>query len=246
VSRGCNRLEESGCLYLVDPIAIIKVWGEEVLASNLDGDRLWRQGPGVPGGSELCLREWFGTYMEMISIYTFLLLHRKPELLPCLFSYPLEVRPLKAAYIWWREPIPLLGDRLWVCRVRVWLQQQHRWMVWLRDASLRSRMRVGVKNKRWRHFWDASYHSVEFHSDSSKRLVILYPLWTCNKLCTSICVMRCMVVIYLLWWDLYAIATDPGTIAKVQDSGFRHQKSGVLQVVSEPCLTVARIPRNGW
>jgi hypothetical protein len=36
VSRGCSRLEESGSLYLVDPIAIIEVRGEEVLASILD------------------------------------------------------------------------------------------------------------------------------------------------------------------------------------------------------------------
>jgi hypothetical protein len=98
VSCGCSRLEESGSLYLVDPIAIIEVRGEEVLASTLDGDRMWRRGLGVPGGSGLCLRDWFGTYMEMISVHALLLLHRKPELLPCLFSYPLEDRPLKAAY----------------------------------------------------------------------------------------------------------------------------------------------------
>jgi hypothetical protein len=67
VSRGCNQLEESGSLYLVDTMAIIKVRGEEVLASTLDGDRMWRRGPGVPGGSELCLRVWFGTYMQMFS-----------------------------------------------------------------------------------------------------------------------------------------------------------------------------------
>jgi hypothetical protein len=61
---------------------------------------MWKRGPGVPGVSELCLRVWFGTYMEMISIFALLLLllHRKPELLPCLFSYPLEDRPLKGAY----------------------------------------------------------------------------------------------------------------------------------------------------
>jgi hypothetical protein len=69
--------------------------GEEVLASTLDGDRMWRQGPGVPGGSELCLRVWFGADMEMFSIYALLLLHRKPELLPCHFSYPLEIGHLK-------------------------------------------------------------------------------------------------------------------------------------------------------
>jgi hypothetical protein len=95
VSRGCSRLEGSCSLYLVDPIAIIEVRGEEVLASTLDGDRMWRRGPGVPGGSELCLRVWFGTYMEMFSIYALLLLHRKPELLPCHSSYPLELGHLK-------------------------------------------------------------------------------------------------------------------------------------------------------
>jgi hypothetical protein len=31
VSRGCSRLEERGSIYLVDPIAIIEVRGEEVL-----------------------------------------------------------------------------------------------------------------------------------------------------------------------------------------------------------------------
>jgi hypothetical protein len=104
VSRGCSRLEESGSLYLVDLIAIIEVQGEEVLASTLnevlastlDGYRMWRRDPGVPGISELCLRDWFGTYMEMISVYALLMLHRKHELI----SYPVEVRPLKAAYSW--------------------------------------------------------------------------------------------------------------------------------------------------
>jgi hypothetical protein len=54
VSRGCSRIEERGSIYLVDPDAIIEVRGEEVLASTLDRSRLWRRGPGEPGGSELC------------------------------------------------------------------------------------------------------------------------------------------------------------------------------------------------
>jgi hypothetical protein len=95
VSRGCSRLEKSGSLYLVDPIAIIEVRGEEVLASTLDGDRMWRRGPGVPGGFELCWRVWFGTYLEMFSVYALLPLHSKLELLPCHFSYPLEIGHLK-------------------------------------------------------------------------------------------------------------------------------------------------------
>jgi hypothetical protein len=72
VSRGCSQLEESGSLYIIDPIAIIDVRGEEVLASTLDGDRIWRQGPGVPGVSELCSRVWLGTYMETIYVYALL------------------------------------------------------------------------------------------------------------------------------------------------------------------------------
>jgi hypothetical protein len=45
-SRGCSRGEESGSLYLADPIVTIEVRGEEVLASTPDGSRFWRQGPG--------------------------------------------------------------------------------------------------------------------------------------------------------------------------------------------------------
>jgi hypothetical protein len=36
VSHDCSRLEERGSIYLIDPIAIIEVRGEEVLASTLD------------------------------------------------------------------------------------------------------------------------------------------------------------------------------------------------------------------
>jgi hypothetical protein len=96
-------------------------------------------------------------------VVTLLLLHRKLELPPFLFFSPLEARPLKAAYSWWRGPIPFLGDRLWVCRVRVQVRQQCRWMVRLRDVSLRSRMPVARRIKRWRPFWEASYRCVEFH-----------------------------------------------------------------------------------
>jgi hypothetical protein len=41
------------------------------------------------------MRVWFGTYMEMTSLYASLLLHMKPELLSCHFSYPLELGHLK-------------------------------------------------------------------------------------------------------------------------------------------------------
>jgi hypothetical protein len=54
VSRGCSRLEERGSIYLVDPIVIIEVRGEEVLASTLVSSGLRRRGPSRPSGSELC------------------------------------------------------------------------------------------------------------------------------------------------------------------------------------------------
>jgi hypothetical protein len=40
------------------------------------------------------MRVWIGTYMEII-FYASLLLHRKPELLPCHFYYPLKLGHLK-------------------------------------------------------------------------------------------------------------------------------------------------------
>jgi hypothetical protein len=44
-SRGCSWLEERGSIYLVDPVVIIEVRGEEVLASTLDRSRRWRRVP---------------------------------------------------------------------------------------------------------------------------------------------------------------------------------------------------------
>jgi hypothetical protein len=41
VSRGYSRLEERGSLYLVDPVVIIEMRGEEVLAPTLDRSRRW-------------------------------------------------------------------------------------------------------------------------------------------------------------------------------------------------------------
>jgi hypothetical protein len=146
VSRGCSRLEERGSIYLVDLVAIIEVRRVEVLASTLDGSRLWRRGPGWPGGSELCWELWdrdLDGDILFILYCCYIGNHSR-----FLVSFPpLDVRPLKAAYSWWHGPIPLLGDRLWVCRVRDRVRQQRRWIVRLRDASLRSRMPVARRIK---------------------------------------------------------------------------------------------------
>jgi hypothetical protein len=54
VSRGYGRLEERGSIYLVDPVVIIEVRGEEVLASPLDRSRSWDGPSGRPDGSGTC------------------------------------------------------------------------------------------------------------------------------------------------------------------------------------------------
>jgi hypothetical protein len=94
VSRGCSRGEESCSLYLADPIAIIEVRGEEVLTSTIDGDRLWNWVLEVLGVPELHESMDWDLHGD-VSFYALLLLHRKPELLPCHFSYPLELGHLK-------------------------------------------------------------------------------------------------------------------------------------------------------
>jgi hypothetical protein len=146
VSRGCSWLEEIGSLYLVDPIATIEVRGEEVLTSTLDRSRMCRWGPEWPSGSELCWELWDWELVgDILFIFCCGCIGNPSRIL---VSFPpLDVRPLKAAYSWWRGPIPLLGDRLWVCRVRVRVRQQRRWMVRLRDASLCSRMHVARRIK---------------------------------------------------------------------------------------------------
>jgi hypothetical protein len=52
-------------------------------------------GPWGTRCSRVVMRVWIGTYMAMFSLYASLLLHRKPELIPCNFSYPLEIGHLK-------------------------------------------------------------------------------------------------------------------------------------------------------
>jgi hypothetical protein len=57
VSHGCSRLEERGSIYLVDPVAIIEVRGEEVLAPTLVRSRLWRRVPWVTRWFRAVLRD---------------------------------------------------------------------------------------------------------------------------------------------------------------------------------------------
>jgi hypothetical protein len=95
VSHGCSRLEERGSIYLIDPIAIIEVRGEEVLASTLVRSRLWRRGPGWPGGSELCWQLWdWESVGDILFILCCCSIGNQSRFL---ISFPhLDDRPLKA------------------------------------------------------------------------------------------------------------------------------------------------------
>jgi hypothetical protein len=68
--RQHSRLEERGSIYLVDPIAVIEVRGEKVLASTLDKSRMWRRGPRWPGGSELCESFRIGNLLDISWYYS--------------------------------------------------------------------------------------------------------------------------------------------------------------------------------
>jgi hypothetical protein len=71
VSRGYSRLEERGSIYLVDPVVIIEVRGEEVLASILDRSRRWRRVFWVTMWIRAVLRDLgFGILMEIPCLYS--------------------------------------------------------------------------------------------------------------------------------------------------------------------------------
>jgi hypothetical protein len=142
VSRGSRRGEKSGSLYLADPIAIIEVRWEEVLSSTLDRDRMWRRGTGVLGDSELCFRVWFGTYGDDF-FNASLLLHRKPELLPWHFSYPLELGHLKLHTVSDVNLSHSLGIDLWVCRIELGVIVRVRGIHKGKVGLLRSRIPMG-------------------------------------------------------------------------------------------------------
>jgi hypothetical protein len=52
--------------------------------------------------------------------------------------------------------------------------------------------------------------------------------------------MRSMTMVFPLKCILYMIATDPGTITMIQGVGVSFQEPSLFQLVSKPCLTVAR------
>jgi hypothetical protein len=139
VRCGCSRLEERGSIYLVDPAVTIEVRGEEVLTSTLCRSRRWRQVPWMTRWFRAVLRDLgFGIIAGDTLIFLCCCCSGNQSRLLAYFLFPLDVRPLKTTYSWWRGPMPLLGDRLWLCRVRVRVWLQRRWMVRLRDTSLRS------------------------------------------------------------------------------------------------------------
>jgi hypothetical protein len=98
VSRGCSRLEERGSIYLVDPVAIIEVRGEELLASTLDRSRLWRRVPWVTRWFRVVLRDLgSGILLEIPCLY-FAAAAQETKAASLSLFLPLDVRPLKATY----------------------------------------------------------------------------------------------------------------------------------------------------
>jgi hypothetical protein len=78
--------------------------------------------------------------MEMFSIYALLLLHRKPELLPCHFSYPLEIGHLKQHTVGDVNLSRSLGIVLGVCRIGLGVRVRVRGIHEGKVALLLSRM----------------------------------------------------------------------------------------------------------
>jgi hypothetical protein len=97
VSRGCSRGKESCSLYLADPITIIEVRGEEVLASTLDGDKMWRRVLGYhvfPSCDESMDWDLYGD--DFLLCFAAATWETRAFTLPLFLSF--RVRPLKAAY----------------------------------------------------------------------------------------------------------------------------------------------------
>jgi hypothetical protein len=86
VSRGCSRLDERGSIYLVDPVTIIEVRGEKVLAPTLDGSRLRRRVPWVTRWFRAVLRDLGFGVIDVDSLLTLCCCSLgKTKPIPCLF-----------------------------------------------------------------------------------------------------------------------------------------------------------------
>jgi hypothetical protein len=102
VSRGSSRLEERGSIYLtINLVVTIEVRGEEVLASTLDKSRRWRRDSWVTRCFRAVLRDLgFGIIDgDTLFILCCCCSGNQSHFL-VYFLFPLDVRPLTAAYSW--------------------------------------------------------------------------------------------------------------------------------------------------
>jgi hypothetical protein len=156
-----------------------------------------------------------------------LLLHRKPEIAPWLLCSPLTLGHSKLAYGWWREPVPFLGDSLWVCRIRLGVSSES-------TDSMKEGLRCFAQGCLWRRSrmktWDPSYRCAGF---SSCRLA----QGACTKIVCRVVsdvIYFILYSIFVVWKWYYVIATDPGTITRVQGVGFLSPKTRVVTPWTSP------------
>jgi hypothetical protein len=91
-----------------------------------------RRSPRMPGRAVVL---WYSWDDGGLLLYLLLLLqHRKPECAPWLLFSPFAIGHLKLAYGWWREPIPFLGDSLWVCKIGFGVPRRKGCVASLKDA----------------------------------------------------------------------------------------------------------------
>jgi hypothetical protein len=101
VSRGCSRLEERGSIYLIDPAVTIEVRGEEVLASTLDRSRRWGWVSWVTRWFRAVLRDLgFGNIVGDTLFILCCCCSGNQSRFLVYFLFPLDDRPLEAAYSW--------------------------------------------------------------------------------------------------------------------------------------------------
>jgi hypothetical protein len=114
--------------------------------------------PGMPARAVVLWHSWDD---GDLLFYLLLLLHKKPELAPWLLFTPLALGHLKLAYRWWREPIPFIGDSLWVCRIGLGVSSES-------TDSMKEGLRCFAQGCLWRRSrmktWSPSYRCARFSS----------------------------------------------------------------------------------
>jgi hypothetical protein len=145
-----------------------------------------RRSPGMPGRAMVLSYSWDDEDL----LFYLLLLHRKPELAPWLLFSPLALGHLKLAYGWWREPIPFLGDSLWVCKIGLGVSSESTY-------SLKEGLWCFAQGCLWRSLrmktWSHSYRCAE----------LLLVVWPKGLVLKSYRVVSNVIYIFCSLFSLY-------------------------------------------